>query len=191
MNTLTIYLTSTALLLILSFLIFRIVVRRDYIEKGRLTLLSVVLETSIFFMLGGFPYIYGIQGWPEVKVGLILEIVGWTFLVAGLLVIASGMVQLGLRSIFGQGSHDLKQTGLYSFSRNPQILGCWMYVVGFTQLWPSWYALGWAILFGIVAHMMVLTEEEYLEKVFGETYLGYCESVPRYIKLGGIFKRAM
>ncbi len=189
MNTLAIYLTSSALLLILSFLIFRVVVRSDYMQKGRLTIISVFMETLIFFMLGGFPYIYGPQDWPKVKVGLLLEITGWAFLIAGLLVMIIGMIQLGLRSIFGQGSHNLKQTGLYSFSRNPQILGCWMYVVGFALLWPSCYALGWVFIFGIVAHMMVLSEEEYLEKVFRNVYLGYCERVPRYIKLRGIVNR--
>jgi protein-S-isoprenylcysteine O-methyltransferase Ste14 len=183
MSTLTIYLTSIAFLLILSILTFRVVVRNDYMSRGRLTLTSIFMETSTFFMLGGFPYVYGIQGWPEVRVGLILEIIGWVLLGAGLLVIAAGMVQLGLHSIFGQGSHHLKQNGLYRFSRNPQILGCWLYVIGFTTLWPSWYTLGWACLFGAVTHMMVRTEEEYLERIFREEYFEYSERVPRYLKL--------
>jgi protein-S-isoprenylcysteine O-methyltransferase Ste14 len=180
---LAINLISMFFLLLAAIFVFRVKVRRDYLQRGKLTLLSVFMETLIFFLLGGFPYIYGIPGWPEVKVGLILEILGWVFLGAGLSVIATGMVQLGMRNIFGQGSQDLKQNGFYSFSRNPQILGCWLYVIGFTVLWPSWYTLGWACLFGVIAHMMVLTEEEYLEKVFGEEYSSYREAIPRYIKL--------
>ena len=183
MNTLTAYLIAAALLLILAILTFRLIVRNDYVQKGRLTAFSIFMETLIFFLLVGFPYVYGIQGWPEVKVGLILEILGWVFIVAGVLVIAIGMFQLGLSGIFGQGSRNLKQNGLYRFSRNPQILGCWLYVIGFNVLWPSWYTLGWAGLFGIVTHIMVLTEEEYLEKVFGEEYFVYREAAPRYIKL--------
>jgi protein-S-isoprenylcysteine O-methyltransferase Ste14 len=180
---LAIYLSSAVLLLLGAIFVFRIQVRRDYLQRGKLRPISVIMEILIFFLLGGFPYVYGIQGWPEVKVGLTLEIFGWVLLGAGLLVIIIGMMQLGLRRIFGQGSQNLKQNGLYSCSRNPQILGCWLYVIGFSVQWPSWYTLGWAFLFGIVTHMMVLTEEEYLEKVFGEEYSAYREAVPRYIKL--------
>ncbi|OGO20997.1 MAG: hypothetical protein A2Z14_12575 [Chloroflexi bacterium RBG_16_48_8] len=61
------------------------------------------METLIFFILGGFPYIYGPQDWPNVKVELILEMIGWSLLAVGVLVIWTGMMQLGLRSIFGQG----------------------------------------------------------------------------------------
>jgi protein-S-isoprenylcysteine O-methyltransferase Ste14 len=189
MNTLAVYLASTALLLVLSTLTFRVVVRNDYMSKGRLTPLSIFMETLIFFMLGGFPYVYGIQGWPEVKIGFILEILGWFLLGAGLLVIIIGMMQLGLRIIFGQGSQNLKQNGLYSYSRNPQILGCWLYVVGFTVQWPSWYTLGWACLFGIVTHMMVLTEEEYLYQVFRQEYHHYIDNVPRYLSLRVVLKK--
>ena len=186
---LAIYLSSAVLLLLAAIFVFRVQVRRDYLRKCKLTPVSVFMETLIFFLLGGFPYVYGIQDWPEVKVGLILEILGWIFLVAGLLVIATGMVQLGFRSIFGQGSKNFKQNGFYGFSRNPQILGCWLYVIGFTLLWPSWYTLGWACLFGVVAHMMVLTEEEYLCQVFGDVYQRYAEAVPRYISLRTILKK--
>jgi protein-S-isoprenylcysteine O-methyltransferase Ste14 len=186
---LAIYLSSAFLLLLAATFVFRVQVRRDYLQRGRLTPISVFMETSIFFLLGGFPYVYGIQDWPEVKVGLIQEILGWIILMAGLLVIAIGMGQLGLRSIFGQGSKNFKQNGFYSFSRNPQILGCWMYVIGFSVLWPSWYTLGWACLFVSIAHMMVLTEEEYLKKLFGDEFLAYQKFVPRYIGFLGTRKR--
>ena len=175
------YLLSTGLVLSAAIYIFRIVVRRDYLQKGKLTPVSVFLETVIFFMLGGFPYLYVPREWPAVKLELSLEIVGWAILVAGLVLMLTGMGQLGVQRILGQGSNSLEQRGLYSFSRNPQILGCWLYVVGFTALWPSWYALGWACLFWLVAHIMVLTEEEYLQSVFGEEFQKYCENVPRYI----------
>jgi protein-S-isoprenylcysteine O-methyltransferase Ste14 len=176
------YLLSAGLVLLAAIIIFRIVVRRDYLQKGKLTPVSVFLETAIFFILGGFPYLYVPREWPAVKLELSLEIVGWAILVAGLVLMLTGMGQLGARRIFGQGSNNLEQRGLYSFSRNPQILGCWLYVVGFTALWPSYYALGWACLFGLVTHIMVLTEEEYLHSVFGEEFRKYCEKVPRYIE---------
>jgi protein-S-isoprenylcysteine O-methyltransferase Ste14 len=186
---LAIYLSSAFLLFLGATFVFRVQVRQDYLQRGKLRPISVIMEILIFFLLGGFPYVYGIQGWPEVKVGLTQEILGWVLLGAGLLVIIIGMMQLGLRRIFGQGSQNLKQSGLYSYSRNPQILGCWLYVIGFSVQWPSWYTLGWACLFGIVTHMMVLTEEEYLYQVFGQEYHHYIGNVPRYLSLRVILKK--
>jgi protein-S-isoprenylcysteine O-methyltransferase Ste14 len=45
------------------------------------------------------------------------------------------------------------------------------------------YALGWIVLEGFVAHMMVLTEEEHLLEVYGGEYARFCERVPRYLGL--------
>ena len=73
------------------------------------------------------------------------------------------------------------QTGLYRLSRNPQIVGGSLLVIGSAVQWPSWYALGWVILYGAITHMMVLTEEEHLSAVHGEAYARYCERVPRYL----------
>lgn len=35
---------------------------------------------------------------------------------------------------------------MIELSRNPQIVGFFLAVVGFAIMWPSWYALGWVIL---------------------------------------------
>ena len=56
-------------------------------------------------------------------------------------------------------------------------------VLGSSVLWPSGYALGWAVLYGFLAHTMVLTEEEHLRAVYGEEYARYCARVPRYLGL--------
>jgi protein-S-isoprenylcysteine O-methyltransferase Ste14 len=61
-------------------------------------------------------------------------------------------------------------------------------VIGIALLWPSWYALGWVALGAVIAHMMVLTEEEHLRRTLGESYLAYCQNVPRYV---GLTKRVM
>jgi protein-S-isoprenylcysteine O-methyltransferase Ste14 len=178
---LTLYLTSAFLLLVAALVAFRLFGRRDYQRKGRPTPFSLFLQTLIFFLWGGFPYIYGPSDWPAVHLGPILEAIGWIALGVGLAVMFAAMAGLGLRRTFGQEPNLLKQTGLYRLTRNPQIVGCGLYGIGFALLWPSWYALGWAVLYAAIAHMMVLTEEEHLRDVHGEAYLRYCERVPRYL----------
>jgi len=57
-------------------------------------------------------------------------------------------------------------------------------VVGVGWLWPSAYALGWAALWAVLGHWMVVTEEEHLERTLGQAYREYCARVPRYCGLG-------
>jgi protein-S-isoprenylcysteine O-methyltransferase Ste14 len=52
-------------------------------------------------------------------------------------------------------------------------------VIGSAIQWPSWYALGWVLLYGAIAHMMVLTEEGHLLDVHGADYESYRKRVPR------------
>jgi protein-S-isoprenylcysteine O-methyltransferase Ste14 len=82
---------------------------------------------------------------------------------------------------FGLEVDALIQTGPYRVNRNPQIVGGSLLVIGSAVLWPSWYALGW-VLYGVVAHLMVLTEEEHLHKAYGEEYVGYCEQVRKKVR---------
>ena len=44
-----------------------------------------------------------------------------------------------------------------------------------------WYALGWVLIFLVMIHTMVLTEEEHLRNTFGDEYVQYCQRVPRYL----------
>ncbi len=178
---LTVYLMSALLLLVAAFATFRVFVRCDYQRKGRLTPFSMCIETVIFFLWGGFPYIYSPSDWPAVHVGPLLKVTGWVSLALGLAIMFTAMAALGLRRSLGQEANVLKQSGFYRVSRNPQILGCALYGIGFAVLWPSWYALGWVVLFVAIAHTMILTEEEHLRDVHGEEYVRYCERVPRYV----------
>jgi len=181
-----VYFVAAFFLLALAFVIFRIVVRRDYQRKGRLTWLSVLFEFLIFALHANFSYIYlpaqwpALPGWPE---NSLLKTIGLIMIVTGLVGVAIGMTRLGFGRVFGQEVGEIKQTGLYDLSRNPQIIAYGIVVLGWVVLWPSWYGLGWVALYGAIAHMMVITEEEHLREVGGEVYERYCERVPRYIPL--------
>jgi protein-S-isoprenylcysteine O-methyltransferase Ste14 len=60
------------------------------------------------------------------------------------------------------------------------VLSCALIVIGYALLWPTWHSLGWVLLYALIAHVMVITEEEHLRGVHGEAYLRYCQRVPRY-----------
>jgi protein-S-isoprenylcysteine O-methyltransferase Ste14 len=183
---LAIYLTCAFLLLGAAWIVFRIIVRRDYLSRGRLSLLSTTLESLIWGPFFCFPYIYNPPSWPafwlpDRDIHPLIRYTGVALIIIGLALMLIAMASLGFRRSFGQEVNRLKQTALYGLTRNPQIVGSWPLILGVAIRWPSWYALGWMVIFAAMAHMMVLTEEEHLQDVFGEVYRRYCERVPRYI----------
>jgi protein-S-isoprenylcysteine O-methyltransferase Ste14 len=40
---------------------------------------------------------------------------------------------------------------------------------------------GLDVLYGVISHWMVITEEEHLQASLGEEYVRYCQKVPRYL----------
>ena len=181
------YLVSVLLLVVATWIVFRVVVRRDYQRKGRLTLLSGFLELVVWGLYMGFPYLYNPPQWAwfwqDAAVGASLRIVGVICIVCGLVLAFGTMLWFGLGRAFGRRVDGLVQAGPYRFTRNPQLVAGSLLMVGSVVLWPSWYALGWAALYAFVAHTMVLMEEEHLGNVYGQEYARYCARVPRY--LGG------
>src|SRR4030043_160950 len=55
--------------------------------------------------------------------------------------LSAATVWLGGGRSFGRHVGELVQEGPYRFSRNPQVAGGTLMVVGVALLWPSWYAL--------------------------------------------------
>lgn len=182
------YLIAAIFLLVAAFIVFRVIVRHDYLQRGRLTLMSTMLESIIWLPYFSFPYIYNPPSWaafwlPDQTVHPLLRYIGIFLIVAGFVLGLLAMAALGFRRAFGQEVNVLKQNGLYALTRNPQIVLFSLLIAGVALRWPSWYALGWVIFFAAMIHLMVLTEEEHLRQAFGEEYARYCKRVPRYLGL--------
>lgn len=190
MNKLSLYVISYALLLSFGFVLFRYFVPRDYLKQGKLSPLMTLLQALLFFVYGGFPTIYLEKGWPEVSVSPLFHVIGVGLVFSGLAFLLYGMLRLGITRSMGCGAPQLIRSGIYSFTRNPQAIACGAYVIGFFILWPSWYAAGWALLFWILIHTMILSEEQHLRRTYGQEYEKYCESVPRYLGKNAFIKNA-
>ena len=179
----TLYLILGFLLLVVAFVSFRILVRRDYMKRGRLTALSVFLEYVVFFLWAYFTYLDWSSAASISQIGPVLKVSAWVFMVVGLGITLIAMARLGLRRLHGLDSQVLEGSGLYRVTRNPQIVGSGLAVVGYAMYWPSWHTVGWVALYVAICHMMVLTEEEHLRSVFAEEYVRYCERAPRYLRI--------
>jgi protein-S-isoprenylcysteine O-methyltransferase Ste14 len=166
--------------------IFRRIVRHDYKENGRLTLLSFFLQLLIWCLFFAFPCIYNPirWAWTQSEISHALPILGrivWACVWIGVAVVVGAMFWLGLPRSFGQKGRKLESSGPYRVARNPQIVGGAIIIIGCVSLWPSGYTIGWLALFAAMAHMMVLAEEEHLHRTYGEEYERYYNQVPRYL----------
>jgi len=178
---LAIYLGTAFLVLIAIIVIFRVIVRRDYLQRGRLTPVSSASEWLVIIIWVSFSYFYLPADWLTIHVGLILQLAGWVMVTIGVLTMLLSLAWLGLRRSHGLEADTLIQSGPYRMTRNPQIVGFSLGMIGFVMIWPSWHMMMSLFLYVVLFHLMVLTEEEYLLSRYGNEYLQYCEQAPRYI----------
>jgi protein-S-isoprenylcysteine O-methyltransferase Ste14 len=155
-------------------------VREDYRRLGKLSPRIALFQT-------GFFAVYAVASYAFLDSRLaLIHVDAWYFPVAmgllgfGLAIVLMSMPFLGQKS-FGAVVGQLNTSGLYAYSRNPQLVGYLLFVFGYALLWPSWQGLLWAALSLVIASLMVRGEEEHLRKVFGEKYREYCRRVPRFI----------
>lgn len=153
----------------------------DYRQHGHLTHLSALLEVLIF-TLHGFasslfldfhPRHYHVAS-PRFWVAIAL-------IAGGLGVLLPAMFRLSWKKSVGRDFSGLRTSGLYGYTRNPQIVAYGLAIFGCALLWLKWSGVVWVAVYGAIGHMMVLTEEAHLRRVYGEAYEAYCRRVPRYM----------
>ncbi len=111
------------------------------------------------------------------------DIIAWILLITGLLFSILSLFSLGKSTRFGLPTEKtvLKTRGLYKISRNPIYFGfnlitlsSIIYFINPIILVPGIYSI-------VVYHLIIIGEEKFLEKAFGEAYLEYKKKVRRYI----------
>jgi len=177
-----IYLISAALLLILAYFVFNHIVPRDYLQKGRLGRLTAILQLIIFVGFFCFPYLYlPVQwAWDWMPNGTWNRLTAVVLVCLGMILAFETMIWFGMLRAFGLKVEGLVRNGPYRYSRNPQMVGGWVMVVGVFVYQPSLYSLGWLVIWAIIGYWMVTNEEIHLHRQFGEEFECYCATMPRY-----------
>ena len=75
----------------------------------------------------------------------------------------------------------LMTDGPYRFTRNPMLVGVYAYHIGMMLWLGSWIPLAIFAVEDVFLTFQVRAEEKRLEADFGEEYLHYKETVPRYL----------
>ena len=116
------------------------------------------------------------------KVG---NIIGWLLLIGG------GLISLWAAKTFrSQGTHvDVKKptekiviNGPFKLSRNPMYVALNIAYLGIALIANTiWLLIFWPVAFAVMHSGVILREERYLEKKFGDEYRKYKSKVRRYL----------
>jgi protein-S-isoprenylcysteine O-methyltransferase Ste14 len=180
---LIVYCASFVLVTLRGYLILRRNAGDSYRQHQGLSNLSLFLSCSIWGVFFSFPSLYSPYDWVwswsrEVHV---VRLLSACLVTIGLLSILISVTSLGALRTLGHETDLLRTAGPYRYTRNPQLVSGALIVLGYAILRPSAYAVGWAILYGILTHMMVIAEEEHLSAALGEEYDNYRTTTLRYI----------
>lgn len=147
----------------------------------------------------------GVVIFPPLLMGLALLVVGalhwfWPLpismrLVALAIGIVLGLMGVGLmawgrRTLVKGGTNEsplkpttaIITTGPFRFTRNPLYIGVITLLLGFSLAIGTWW--GFVVIvpvFFILHYGIILREERYLERKFGESYIKYKSTVRRYL----------
>ena len=174
---------SIALLLI-AYYVFRVRVRKDYLDKQQISPFTTFLELLVFAGHANSFYLFNPTEWPNfspVPEEQVIRIIFWLLLITGLLILFASWFQLGTRPSLGVDKNRLQTGGLYQFSRNPQLVGYGFILIATILICISIASLFWFVMYILISHFMVKTEEEFLLAKYGEEYQEYCGKVPRII----------
>ncbi len=81
-----------------------------------------------------------------------------------------------------KSASSLQTSGVYSITRNPMYLGSSMAYLGLAFIFGNWWTVVLLpILILLVTRLIILREEKYLMRSFGNSYADYKEKVRRWI----------
>lgn len=102
--------------------------------------------------------------------------IGLIVYITGLIIYAVSIVNYSKPKMNG-----LNINGLYQISRNPMYIAYFIYFLGCVFLTHSFVLLVLLIAFQISAHWIIISEERWCVKKFGDEYIRYMNTVRRYI----------
>ena len=169
------YLLALAVLVTTTALLYA---RYEYRKRGKLTVFGMLLLCAMLFVPNAIIHYsidYELSGTPTEWVGVALTILGGTVCLISIIFFRS------LAKMLCLDPGRLTVTGPYRFSRNPQYLSYLVFLLGFTLTgWSPW-CLAALLVVAISLHLLVLVEEEHLQRVFGQAYAEFCARTPRYL----------
>jgi protein-S-isoprenylcysteine O-methyltransferase Ste14 len=142
------------------------------------------------FYAGFFLLSFFIQGYFTIRAAFFFHsreanIIGLIFILAGLIFSVPALL-LFFKSkntvVTAKPATSLQTTGIYSVTRNPMYVGLILIYLGMAFIFGNWWTLILLpFLIAYVTYRIILPEERYLTRAFGNTYADYKKNVRRWI----------
>jgi protein-S-isoprenylcysteine O-methyltransferase Ste14 len=153
--------------------------RRDFDASGDFTTSTAVAMWSCYGLGGALYADVMRRGRPAARP---VRIAGVTACVAGLGAVAAGMGDFnGARQVTGTDPGDLKDGGVYRYSRNPQYVGFVLAGAGGAVARQSATAAALTAGYAAICAWWVRVEERSLHRTFGHDYDRYQQRTPRWV----------
>lgn len=107
--------------------------------------------------------------------GSLLHILSNVLIFGGILVVAAGWKRIH------EAKGGLVTEGPYAYVRHPQYSGFILVILGFLVQWPTFITLFMAPILIVRYVLLARKEERTMVKEFGESYLRYAETTPRFV----------
>ena len=111
---------------------------------------------------------------PWQAAGVVLIVLGRIVTLYSVLTIRSGNRQR-------EESFLLHTTGLFRWSRNPGLVGMYLFIVGLWLAMPSLAMAGGIVVYVVYMDFKVHMEEDFLLNQFGQEYANYRNRTGRYL----------
>jgi len=149
----------------------------EYKKRGRLSVFGLGLVCAMLFVPNLiFEYATTYQ-MPDT----LLDYLGVLICAFGIvLCLVSIAAFRSVPKVFCMDAGKLTTAGPYRWSRNPQYVGWFLFLLGFALADWSLWCLAALLVVAISLHLLVLVEEEHLLRTFGQPYAEFCRKVPRY-----------
>ncbi len=178
------YFLFSIVFILFTYVVFRVLIKRDYENLQKLSPLSYALEILVFAIHVNSLYLILPTQWPELpklpENGILNIISGIIFCIGAVMLMLSWFT-LGTGQSLGIDKNKLNTAGVYRYSRNPQLLSYGIMLMATVVLFFSLLMLFWFLLYLIISYLMIKSEEEFLKQKYPDRYTGYCKQVPRII----------
>ena len=150
------------------------------------SLLFLVVEPGV--VAGVVPW--ALTGWKVASPPLIVAVIGYVILVAGVGVLLHAFVRFVIEGVGTPApvapTRHLVIGGLYRYVRNPMYIAVALTILGQAMVLGRPVLLVYAVVFGVtVASFVHLYEQPTLTEQFGAEYEAYCDAVPAWLPRRG------
>jgi protein-S-isoprenylcysteine O-methyltransferase Ste14 len=162
-------------------------VKRDYESQRHLSPTSSAFGWTLYLTHAALTVVTSHRSRGSLPIGDVrLSVPGGALVLFGVVTFRSGVREFrSFEQASGMETGNLVTSGPYRYSRNPQIVGWLLGLLGVALTYRSFQGLILVAAFLLLHRLYFEIEEQHLERTFGEEYRRYKASTPRFFGFSG------